>query len=105
LASSRLAVVAIDFDYLNACPGEEPGQSCPIGSGSLDAHLPDLPEPGEPREQSGVAVGGGVERFRPEESAHLVQCGSHVNLAVGVDAASDASRSFYDGHWPSLPFL
>jgi hypothetical protein len=81
LATSSLAVVAVDFDHLDPRPGEEPGQACPIGPGPFHADRPDPPKPGEPREQCHIAVGGGIEGLGAEQSAHFVKSGSHVHLA------------------------
>ena len=76
----------------------------PIGPGPFHTDLGDAPESCQPGEQGRVAVGVGRERLGAEQATHLVQRGGHVDLAVGVDAAGDGARGFYDGHAiPSFP--
>ena len=104
LASAGLAVLAVDFDHLDTRSGQEAGEACSIGTGPFHADQSDTPEPGEPRQQCRIAVGSGIEGLGPEQSAHLVEGGSNVNLTVGIDTPCDRTRSFYDGHWhPFLP--
>ena len=103
LATTVLAVVPIDLDHLDTGPGKKPGQSGSIGTRPFHTDPLNYPEAGQPGKQGRVALGGGIEGFGAEQSAHLIQGGGHVDLAMGVDAASNSTRSFYDGH--GHPFL
>ena len=102
--ASGLAVLAVDFDDVDPCSGEEAGDAGPIGPRPLHADLADLPEGLQPGEQGRVAVGVGRERCGAEQATDLVQDGGHVDLPMGVDATGDGTRGFYDGHAiPSFP--
>ena len=101
---SSLAVLAVDFDDVDAGSGEEAGDARPVGPRPFHPDFSDVSEIPEPRHQGGVAVGIGRERCGSEQATDVVQGGGHVNLPMGVDTTSDGACGFYDGHAiPSFP--
>jgi len=101
--TSSLAILAVDFDDVDPCFGEEAGDAGAIGTCALHADLRDLAEGLEPAEQLCVSARVGLERPGPEQASDLVEGGGYVDLSVGVDARGDSARSFYDGH--VIPFF
>jgi hypothetical protein len=98
-----LAVGPVDLGDVDALPAQEPGEAGPIGPGSLDADLGDLPEAAQPGEQVPVAGSIGRERLGADQSAQRIEGCSYMDVEVGVDTPGDRRWSFYDGH--GHPFL
>jgi hypothetical protein len=101
--ATGLAVRAVDLDHDDAGPRQEAGEASAIRTRAFDTHLGECPEGLEPGQQRLVAGWVRLEGLGSEQASDVVERGSHMDLAMGVDATDDGARRFYDGH--GHPFL
>jgi hypothetical protein len=92
-----LTVRAVDLDDPDAGRGQVPGQPSSVAAGALDADQGEVPEPAQPAEQAGVPGRGSRELPHAQQPAEGLERGGHVHAGVGVHAAGDGARVFYDG--------
>jgi hypothetical protein len=97
VAAAGLTVGSIDLDHRYPGTLEEPGEAGPVGAGAFHPDLRQRSERTEPRVQAREAVGGRRERLHAEHATIGVECGSDVDIEVGVDPTGDRAR-LYDGH-------
>jgi hypothetical protein len=67
-----LAVLAVYFDDMDPCSGEETGHAGSIGPRLLHPNLGDLAEGFEPGQKIRIAAGIGPERLRAEQATNLI---------------------------------
>ena len=102
-AAARLAVGPVDLDHLDACGAQEPRQARAIRTSAFDPHAGDRAERAQPAQELVVAHGRRLEVLDGEQPADVIEGGGDVDIQVGIDAARDRARAFYDGH--RHPFL
>jgi hypothetical protein len=73
------------------------GQARAVTAGPFDPDQADGPEPAQPSEQVSVAGRGYRELPGAEQPADGIQRGGDMHVSVGVHAAGDDARVFYDG--------
>ena len=100
--AALLAIRSVDLYDVYAHPLEVPGQTRSIGAGSFDADLGDAAEVLEPRHQGLVAGGIGRETLGAEQPTERVQCGCHMDVAMGVDTTGDPASQLLRWSWSSL---
>lgn len=88
-----------DLDTSHVVLGEQPSQRGAVAAGPFDADLAQRAERLQPAEQLAVASGRGAELRSAEHTAQVVDGGSDVDVAVGVDASGgSARRRCHRGH-------
>lgn len=93
-----LTIRTVDFDYLHPSPGQVAGQAGAIAASALDADQRDRAEAAQPLEQTPVPGDGCWELLDAEQAADMVECGSNMDICVGVDPADYCHGAFlYDG--------
>jgi hypothetical protein len=103
LPAAVLAVRTVHFHDPDAGRGDVAGQARPIAAGPFDADQADGPEPAQPAEQAGVPARGGGELLHAKEPPDRVKRCGDMHVGVGIHAAGNGARVFYDGH--CRPFL
>jgi hypothetical protein len=90
-------------DFENRNPGllHETEETCAIAAGRLYSDALQVAEGAHPGEHLAIALTGGGERSRSENSILLVDDRCDVQILMGIDASNNATRSFgYDHSQP-----
>jgi len=84
-----LPVRSPNLHHGHVVDAQVPGQGSTVGAGAFHPHRSHRPEPDQPRQQRPIPGRGRRERRGAQQPTDLIQSGSDMNIAVGVDAASD----------------
>ena len=76
----------------------EAKETCAIAAGRLDSDALKLTEGAHPGEHLAIALPGGGEGSRFDDSILFVDDRCDVQILVGIDASNNATRSFDDSH-------
>ena len=93
-----LPVRAVYLHHADAGRGQVPGKARPVAAGPFDADQGDGPETAQPAQHLRVPGRGGRELPHPQQPPGRAERGGDVHVGVGVHAACNDARVFYDGH-------